>query len=517
MDAIKKYRMRIVQAALFGVFPLLCAFAYCVKDGHVPADVFLPSSYWNDELMYFKQVEAVVNCGLPRGWFGFNEAHGSVYPFAAWSPVILLPWIIWGKLFGWSLTAPVYANIFFNMAALCGFALLVKPTLKQSVFVLGLLGIFMPYTRYMLSGMPEAICMSLGILFAGLAISYTRKEKLWKIVVMTAAMMFLTLSRPYLGLFFLVPLWFMAKRFRFRGILAMAAVIGCTAAGYVWVTGACSSPYIEPIVETEWLGIFRTDGMWAGIKYIFSTLFGKFYQLFDYYLKHAVKYGLFSGALYAVTGLLALALMLRGIWAFRKRRDGELRWLCLFQFTATAGMILALFLFYRMGEGSKHLLIFIVTGLVITAMLEERRMLLKVFAGVLCLYFFVVKAAAPYDWQVPYDDGAMGKEAQELRRQLKAEMVLEDSQERYDNTVIWLASDFVGEESVAAVWGMHYMIPEGYGINFCTWQYVTENLDALRSGYIAVVPEGGIDKALAERHVPAIAETEHMKVYRLRE
>ena len=126
MDAIKKYRMRIVQAALFGVFPLLCAFAYCVKDGHVPADVFLPSSYWNDELMYFKQVEAVVNCGLPRGWFGFNEAHGSVYPFAAWSPVILLPWIIWGKMFGWSLTAPVYANIFFNMAALCGFALLVK-------------------------------------------------------------------------------------------------------------------------------------------------------------------------------------------------------------------------------------------------------------------------------------------------------------------------------------------------------------------------------------------------------
>lgn len=517
MNAVKKHREMIIKAVIFGLFPLLCAFVYSLKDGHVPADVFLLSSYWNDELMYFKQVEAVVNYGLPRGWFGFNEAHGSVYPFAAWSPVILLPWVIWGKLFGWSLTAPVYANIVFHMMALCAFALLVRPTVKQSVFVLGLLGLFTPYTRYMLSGMPEAICMSLGIWFVGLSISHIRKERVWKIAALTVIVLFLTLSRPYLGLFFLVPLWFAAKRWRIRGILGMIVMMGCTAAGYAWVTGACSSPYIEPIVETQWLQIFRTDGIWAGISYTFSTLFDKFSYLFDYFLKRAVKYGLFSGALYAVTGLLALVLALRGIWAFRKKKDEELKVLCLFQFTATAGMILALFLFYRMGEGAKHLMIFIVTGLLVIAMLEEKRMLLKLFAGVLCLYFFVVKAAAPYDWQVPYDDGVLGQEAQVLREQVKVEMVLKDSEDLYDNTVIWLASDFVGDESITAAWGLLYMIPEGYGINFCTWQYVSEHLEELRSGYITVIPEGGIDKALAEKNVPVIAETEHMKVYCLRQ
>lgn len=517
MNAVKRHRMTIVQTLIFGLFPLLCALLYCMKDGHVPGDVFLPASYWNDELMYFKQVEAVVSHGLPQGWFGFNEAHGSVYPFAAWSPVILLPWVAWGKLFGWSLTAPVYANIVFQMIALGAFALLAKPDVKQSIFTLGLLGAFMPYTRYMLSGMPEALCMSLGIWFVGLGISYIRREKLWKILVMTGIALFLALSRPYLGLLFLVPLWFMAKRYRIWGILGMAAVMGCTAAGYVWVTGACSSPYIEPIVETEWLGIFRTEGVGAGAGYIFSTLLDKFYVLFDDFLKRAVKYGLFSGALYAVTGLLALALLLRGIWAFREKKDEELRGFCLFQFIATAGMILALFLFYRMGEGAKHLMIFIVTGLLITAMLEERRMLLKAFAGVLCLYFFVVKAAAPYDWQVPYDDGALGQEAQELREQAEEGMALKDSGERYDNTVIWLASDFVGEESVTAAWGMLYMIPEGYGINFCTWQYASEHLAELQSRYITVIPGGGIDKALAEEDMPVVAETEHMKVYCLRE
>ncbi len=517
MDVVKKYRMRIIQVALFGIFPLLCAFAYCMKDGHVPADVFFPSSYWNDELMYFKQVEAVVNYGLPRGWFGYNEAHGSIYPFAVWNPVILLPWTLWGKIFGWSLIAPIYANIVFNMLALGAFALLVKPTVKQGIFVLGLLGVFVPYTRYMLSGMPEALCMSLGIWFVGLAISYIREEKLWKLFGMTGVVLFLTLSRPYMGLLFLVLIWFAVKRYRIWGILGMMVVMGCTMMGYVWITGRYCAPYIETSIETDWLGIFYREGVWAGISYTFSTLFGKFSYLFDYFLKHAVKYGLFSGALYAVTGLLALVLLLRGIWAFREKKDEKLRWLCLFQFTATAGMILALFLFYRMGEGAKHLMIFIVTGLLITAMLEERRMLLKFFAGVLCLYFFVVKAAAPYDWQVPYDDGALGQEAQELRRQLRAEMVLKDSEELFDNTVIWLASDFVGDESVTAAWGLLYMIPEGYGINFCTWQYVSEHLEELRSGYITVIPEGGIDMALAERNAPVIAETEHMKVYCLRQ
>ena len=82
--------------------------------------------------------------------------------------------------------------------------------------------------------------------------------------------------------------------------------------------------------------------------------------------------------------------------------------LCLFQFAATAGMILALFLFYRMGEGAKHLMIFIVAGLLLTAMLEERIMLLKLCTAALCLYFFAFKALAPYDWQVPYYDGILG-------------------------------------------------------------------------------------------------------------
>lgn len=36
--------------------------------------IFLPCSYWSDEVIYSKQLAAVVRCGAPQGYFGFNES-----------------------------------------------------------------------------------------------------------------------------------------------------------------------------------------------------------------------------------------------------------------------------------------------------------------------------------------------------------------------------------------------------------------------------------------------------------
>ena len=48
--------------------------------------IFLPCSYWSDEVIYSKQLAAVVRCGAPQGYFGFNESHAASGTFAAWGP-----------------------------------------------------------------------------------------------------------------------------------------------------------------------------------------------------------------------------------------------------------------------------------------------------------------------------------------------------------------------------------------------------------------------------------------------
>ena len=86
----------ILKALAALVFPLLMCLIFCLIKGHSLKDVFLPSSEWNDELFYFKQVEGTVGYLYPRGYFGFNESHADLLSFAAWSPVLVTPWILWG-------------------------------------------------------------------------------------------------------------------------------------------------------------------------------------------------------------------------------------------------------------------------------------------------------------------------------------------------------------------------------------------------------------------------------------
>ncbi|MGN1147699.1 MAG: hypothetical protein ACI4TB_04700, partial [Lachnospiraceae bacterium] len=281
IQVCKQNKGIILLTGIFALFPLLCAWIYCLKDGHLLSEIYLPASYWNDELMYYKQVESVVNYGLSQGWFGYNEAHGSVFPFGAWSPVILIPWVLWGLLFGWNLLSPIYANIAANMLAMAGFALLVRPKRKQSVWILGLLALFVPYTRFMVSGMPEALFMAFGIWFVALTISYVKQNKLWKLVVLFVIAVFLTLARPYLGLLFLIPVWFAFRRKPFMGTVISVVIMALTALGYVWVSKTCSSTYVEAIIEAAWLDVFFTDGLDAGLGYLWNTLVEKFIFLFD--------------------------------------------------------------------------------------------------------------------------------------------------------------------------------------------------------------------------------------------
>lgn len=521
MKKLKENRILILQSLLFGMFPLVCAAVYCLLDGKWISDVYLPASYWNDELIYYKQVEAVVTHGLPRGWFGFQENHGSVYPFAAWSPVILLPWVLWGKLFGWNLLSPIWSNIVYNMLAMAAFALLVRPKVRTAAIVLGLTALFTPYSRYLLCGMPEALFMALGILLVALTKSQIEDAKVWKVAIMFGIVIFLTLGRPYLGLFFVLPTYFAMKKSVIRGGLLSLGIAAVTMFCYATISRLCSSPYIEPIVETEWLSVFSKEGLGAGLQYIIQTLWSKTDILFQDFLKRAVKYGLIAGSLFGVVGITALMLLVysirKGLLWKREKKGKKEYWLVgLSQFLMTAGMILALFLFYRMGEGSKHLMIFILMSLLWIALLEEKSGLMKIAAAVLCLYFFVIKASAPYDWQVPYDDGVIRKEAEELKAQLDETMVLADSEDRYDNTVIWLASDYIGEESVTAAWGLLYMIPEGFGINFCTQVHVMEHVEELQSAYIAVLPNGMLEEKVLMRNADLIGSTKRMNVYKLR-
>lgn len=511
---VKQHRTTLIMTAVFTLFPLLCAMLWSLWNGKTIGEVYLPASYWNDELMYYKQVEAVVEHGWPIGYFGYNETHAQSLYFAVWNPVILLPWCIWGFLFGWNLISPVYANLCYSMLCMGGFYLLARPGKQKSAWILGMLAIFTPFTRYLLSGMPESIFMALTILFMGYVVAWMHKQSWGYLAAMFVITLFFSLARPYLILFMLLPIFFCVQKYKFKGLAASVLLFVSAAVGYVIIAKYTTSSYIDISLDTDWLKLFVTDGVGAGFSYVFQTLSEKFAILFTDYLRNAVKYGLFSGSLYAVTGFLAV---LSALWLgmlYIKKECLSLRWLYWHFCISVVGMILALFLFYKMSEGSKHLMSFIVLGLLLLGLTEKRVLVMKLSAMAVCAYFLIFKAYDPYDWQVPYDDGMLKQEVERLEAQVDANMELQPSSEDpYENTIIWLWYDMVDGENIHVSWGLIYAMPDGFAVNFCTREYVVDHITELHSAYIALLPGGEVERLVLEHGYIKVAETERMAVY----
>ena len=523
----KRY-MTLLKAVLMALFPLLCCLVRTAAEGRSIGQVYLPSSEWNDELFYFKQVEGIVNYGFPRGYFGFNESHALQLSFAAWSPVLVFPWILWGLLFGWNLLSPVICNIVLLTITMFVFVWLVKPTWKQLGILTVLFSLYSLFVRYMLSGMPEVICFGMLILFYGLAFSYLNKETKGKLTAMFIVSVLLTLMRPYMLLFLLLACFFRIRRSRKSGWIVSASVVACTGVVYVLIKHYLGAEYFTPLFYTDWITTFFTDGIGAGVRNFFGTLHWKGLEFYRHCVS-GMKSGLASGAFFDGYLLVLLILLVQSFLDIRTLRrakrveriamepeDKKVREALFGPYTLTEdrkrelhnqlvievhfalsliAMLFAHLLMYKMVEGSKHFLTFIAAGIFIVSMLETRYYKKAVLLGAAFLYLYSFKAVEPYDYQIPYVTEE--RQAQvEYWREIFSEKLAMDTEQvpNYENVVIWTFGDETPEGHHNLKWQLLYSAPKGFGISCCEREYITEHLTELQSRYLATVSGGAIDE-----------------------
>ncbi len=528
-----KNRVRLGKAALMGLLPLLCCIVYCLFQGKGIGQVYLPNSEWNDELFYFKQVEGIVNYGFPQGYFGFNESHALKLSFAAWSPVLVFPWILWGLLFGWNLMSPILCNIVLMILACFLFGWLVKPTWKQVGTWAALFCLYIPFVRYMLSGMPEVICFSLLIIFYALAISYQREEKVYQLVLLLVLASVLTLMRPYLLLFLLLPLYFLFRRCKWWGALGATGIVGATLVLYWAIKHYLGAEYFAPLFFTDWVDAFLQNGLFEGIRYTF----GKLYYMGADFLHHTVrgfKDGLASGAFFAgflVCMILFIVQSVRdGMVWFRERKvqktdaanaetaGQEVNTMLPIQIhmaLSFVAMLFALLLMYKLTEGSKHLLTFMAVAVFVLPMCKGRNIIKPAVLGVTFLYFYIIMAIDPYDYQVPFATEERVASVQTWQQAADEELALvRENTPNFDNVVIWTFGDMIEGQSINTQWQLLYALPEGFGISCCMPEYVKTNFDHLRAGYLCVVPDGEIEAMCVEAGYEKIVEAEDAVLYR---
>ncbi len=264
---------RVLTAALLALIPWISVLISLAADHRGLQDVSLVASEWNDELFYYKMTEAVVKCGIPRGFFGFNESTAQYLSFASWSPVILLPWILWGKIFGWGLLSPILCNLMFLSIALFVFGWMVRPRWVQTLLFGILYCSFGFFSRFTLSSMPEMNLIALLVLymaFVTVGAGSEGKDRHAVGAVITAVL--LTWMRPYYLLLLIYPLYLILrkKRSACRIVISAVAVLG-TVIVYALIGKYLSAPYLEDLYYTDWIKGF-SGGLGAGIAGTYHQL-----------------------------------------------------------------------------------------------------------------------------------------------------------------------------------------------------------------------------------------------------
>lgn len=528
----------LVKSLLLALLPLVCCLVYCAAQGHRLNEVYLPSSEWNDELLYYKQVEAVVNYGYPLGYFGYNESHALQLSFGAWSPVLSFPWIIWGFLFGWNIMSPILCNIALMSFSCFLFVWLVKPKWKHLGILTILFCLYTLFVRYMLSGMPEVICFSMLIIFYSLALNYLHAKKNYKLLLLFLFSIPMTLMRPYLILFMLLPawLWICEGRTNFNKrnrIAASLALLAATMGLYACINHYLGAAYFAPLFSTDWVSVFFERGGLGGIRYILTQIHYSLKNCFDH-ICQGFRIGLASGSFFAgyLVCMAVLAAQSFCNWLELRRlrkssaaleENGEriaaihnrllIEAHLAFSFIA---MFFALLLMYPLTEGSKHLLTFIAVAIFIISTMETRFYKKAVLVGITFAYFYSYKALPPYDYQVPFAQEERVAAIEKWSEIFDAELVLErEHVPNYENVVMWVTSDIVDEISVNTQWQLLYALPEGFGISCCKPEYIMEHFDSLQCRYLYVQRGGSIEGKCLQSGCVKIAEDENTALFRI--
>ena len=524
----KRY-LTLFKAVLMALLPVVCCLVRTAAEGRSIGQVYLPSSEWNDELFYFKQVEGIVNYGFPRGYFGFNESHALELSFAAWSPVLVFPWILWGLLFGWNLMSPVICNIVLLTITMFVFVWLVKPTWKQLGILTVLFSLYTLFTRYMLSGMPEVICFSLLILFYGLAFSYLQKETRGKLVAMFVISVLLTLMRPYMLLFLALACFFWIRKNKKAGWIGSCLVVAVTGIAYALIKHYLGAEYFTPLFYTDWITTFFTDGIGAGFRNFFGTLHWKGLEFYRHCVE-GIRNGLASGAFFDGYLIVLLILLVQSYLDFRTLRRADraltlteerkrtLRNQLIIEVHFALSLIAMLFahlLMYKMVEGSKHFLTFIAAGIFIVSMLETRYYKKAVLLGAAFLYLYSYKAVEPYDYQIPYVTEERQEQVEYWQKIFTGNLTLEtENVPNYENVIIWTFGDETPEGNRNLKWQLLYSAPKGFGISCCEREYILEHLTELQSKYLATVSGGEIDGLCSAEGYEEVGRDADMVLYR---
>ncbi len=520
-DAVR--RMGIL---LFVCVPLISAILFCAVDGRRISDVYIPLGGWSDEIGYYKQVEGILSHGLPRGYFGYNQSRALYGSLGSWGIAPLIPYVIWGFFFGWSYSSPIYANIFFGMAAFMAFYGLLRPRAKQMCILSFFWAANQFLNRYVLSGVVEAaIILELMIVIAcgerllpgrmrpggesgkaaaaegGLQGSGGQRagKETAAMVCCTALTCLLTLARPYFAVFFLIPLWKALRDGKKRWLAALPCVAAGTIVLFFVNRHYFCAPYFSETLPFDQV-------ISGGIGVMALRLFEGLLEIAKL-IWYAMRYsGVGVGWYYLLLGTELTVMSFFCIWSKHRRKTVPPMFL-----VALTGEILilcSLIELYDLGEGARHILSLIVVNAALLAVEIPSFGPGGALAAICILSLLRTQGADAPPWR----DEAYAAYMEALRQDFQKVVTLTE-EISYDNVVTIPTADRDDSDTpVSPYYGVMFALPAGAGISLDFPEYY-DAPENIKAGYVLVHPKGQIRKKLEAIGMVCVLEREELALY----
>ena len=507
-------RNRVIKCAIAFLFPTFLCFFYCALRGITFSDLYLPNSSNNDTLFYYKLVESVVKCGIPRGYFGFNESHALVGTFAAWSPLIILPWALFGFIFGWGYSSVFICNIIFFSIALTLFVFLTDIDFRNLVFLLFFFVLFSSLPIHMLNALPETCIVSIALVYIALAIRLCNKEyKTLYVVILYILASYLTLLRPYMVLFFAVPLYFGIKEKK-KAAIILPSVLGVSSLVLYFAIGHFfTGEYFTPLFD---MGIVKmilqgrvVEAFWSSV-YVFRDIIKGIFE----YITGAFSYGLTAGTQYMLFILVCIA---SSILIFDKKEKKMRILYALLSIFSLALMFAIIFFLQKTNEGGRHVWVIAIVEMAAIACSNwnVKNIIIKSVIAIFLLIFILRGSLVPTDYDIPIKNVDTQKNVEEWKELFAEKNVTLVETIGYDNTLIWVFIDYDDTTQVVTDYSELFALPKGMGISCCYPDYVIENFDNLKSKYLITYSGGKVDLLCCENEKEELARNRKVVLYRL--
>lgn len=329
-DQYMKNRKSVIISAAFLFLPaILFLVISLVQCGRSGGGLFLPMPKWNDEAAYYELIKTWLSTGMPKGYWGFEGGHAIVGTGSAWSPAILLPYAVFGEMFGWGYGSVAVANVVFLCIANALVLILCRPDRKGILFLLSVEILSAHILLYLNTIMSEVLRYALGMVLAAmlyrlLFMEEGEKDRVFRYVVVPVYIVLIT--QVYIFFAFAVPVYLFAvlrkKKWYCKAIVSFVAM-AVEAGGSYYLLHLISSNY--NIYKTEMLleALKRKDFFGAVRTFLWMFKVGLI-DLWHCFLS-STGYGMFRWfvPLLAVSVVLPLAVLCKDGFEYLKKREKE--------------------------------------------------------------------------------------------------------------------------------------------------------------------------------------------------